>query len=196
MSTIAAATTFIALPVVTLDGGDDVAEVKDVVYDADGARLIGFALNKRGWFRGPMKQVLPWSEVAAVGRDAVMVRDTNALTERDDAPTEVAEPATNRNVIGNVVLTDEGVELGTVADLIVELDEEATVVGYQLDTPAAPPGRRHHGVVLIPLPEQISVSGDALVVPKEVEPFIRDDLTGFGGAVESFRSQLKGAPPT
>jgi uncharacterized protein YrrD len=194
MSTIAAATTFIGLPVVTLDGGDDVAEVKDVVYDADGARLIGFTLNKRGWFRGPMKQVLPWSEVAAVGRDAVMVRDANALTERDDAPIEVAEPATNRNVIGNVVLTDDGVELGTVADLIVELNEDATVVGYRLDT-TAPPGQ-HHGAVLIPLPEQISVSGDTLVVPKEVEAFIRDDLTGFGGAVESFRSQLKGAPPT
>ena len=195
MSTIAAATTLLALPVVTLDGGDDVAEVKDVVYDAGGARLLGFTLNKRGWFRGPMKQVLPWSEVAAVGRDAVMVRDTNALTERDDAPIDVAEPATNRNVIGNVVLTDAGVELGTVADLIVELDEEATVVGYQLETTAALSGQQH-GVLLIPLPEQISVSGDALVVPKEVEAFIRDDLTGFGGAVESFRSQLKGAPPS
>jgi uncharacterized protein YrrD len=193
MSTIAAATTFIALPVVTLDGGDDVAEVKDVVYDADGARLMGFTLNKRGWFRGPMKRVLPWSEVAAVGRNAVMVRDTNALTERDDAPIDVGEPATNRNVIGNRVLTDEGVELGIVADLIVELDDEVTVVGYQLDAKGTPPG---HGMVLIPLPEQISVSGDALVVPKEVEAFIRDDLTGFGGAVESFRSQLKGAPPT
>jgi uncharacterized protein YrrD len=196
MSTIAAATSFITLPVVTLDGGDDVAEVKDVVYDADGARLIGFTLNKRGWFRGPMNQVLPWSEVSAIGRDAVMVRDTNSLTERDDAPVEVAEPATNRNVIGNVVLTDAGVELGRVADLIVELDDQATVVGYQLDPPAAPRGGHHHGMLLIPLPEQISVSGDALVVPKEVEPFIRDDLTGFGGAVESFRSQLKGVPPT
>jgi uncharacterized protein YrrD len=192
MSTIAAATTFIGLPVVTLDGGDDVAEVKDVVYDADVARLIGFTLNKRGWFRGPMKQVLPWGQVAAVGRDAVMVRDMSALTERDDAPTDVAEPAANRNVIGNAVFTDDGVELGTVADLVVELDEEATVVGYQLDTKGTPTG---HGMVLIPLPEQISVSGDALVVPKEVEAFIRDDLTGFGGAVESFRSQLKGAPP-
>jgi uncharacterized protein YrrD len=192
MSTIAAATTFIGLPVVTLDGGDDVAEVKDVVYDADVARLIGFTLNKRGWFRGPMKQVLPWGQVAAVGRDAVMVRDMSALSERGDAPTDVAEPAANRNVIGNAVLTDEGVELGTVADLVVELDAEATVVGYQLDTKGTPTG---HGMVLIPLPEQISVSGDALVVPKEVEAFIRDDLTGFGGAVESFRSQLKGAPP-
>jgi uncharacterized protein YrrD len=193
MSTIAAATTFIGLPVVTLDGGDDVAEVKDVVYDADVARLIGFTLNKRGWFRGPMKQVLPWGQVAAVGRDAVMVRDMSALSERGDAPTDVAEPAANRNVIGNAVLTDEGVELGTVADLVVELDAEATVVGYQLDTKGTPTG---HGMVLIPLPEQISVSGDALVVPKEVEAFIRDDLTGFGGAVESFRSQLKGARPT
>lgn len=192
MSTIAAATTFIGLPVVTLDGGDDVAEVKDVVYDADVARLIGFTLNKRGWFRGPMKPVLPWGQVAAVGRDAVMVRDMSALTERDDAPTDVAEPAANRNVIGNAVFTDEGVELGTVADLVVELDDEATVVGYQLDTKGTATG---HGMVLIPLPEQISVSGDALVVPKEVEAFIRDDLTGFGGAVENFRSQLKGAPP-
>jgi hypothetical protein len=49
---------------------------------------------------------------------------------------------------------------------------------------------------LRPTQQCLSVSGDTLVVPKEVEAFIRDDLTGFGGAVESFRSQLKGTPPT
>lgn len=32
------------------------------------------------------------------------------------------------------------------------------------------------------------------MVPASVEPFIRDDLPGFGAAVEEFRSQLPEEP--
>ena len=46
------------LPVVTIDSGEDAAEIKDVVYDATRHHLIGFTLNKRGRFRGSMNEVL------------------------------------------------------------------------------------------------------------------------------------------
>ena len=52
------ATDVTGLPVVTIAGGDDIAEIKDVVYDAGTHSLIGFTLNKRGWFRGTLRGVL------------------------------------------------------------------------------------------------------------------------------------------
>ncbi len=61
-------------PVVTL-GGEDVAQVKDIVYSASGGAVGGFTLAGRGRLSGPLKQALAWSSVMALGPDAIMIRD-------------------------------------------------------------------------------------------------------------------------
>src|SRR5690349_10342653 len=78
------ATELVGRPVVTL-AGDDVAEVRDVVYDAERGTLLGFTLNKRGWFRGRLHERLPVASVHAIGRDAVMVSADRDLVAPDDA---------------------------------------------------------------------------------------------------------------
>ncbi len=45
-------------PVVTM-AGDDVAQIKDIVYAADGGSVRGFTLAGRGLFSGPLSTVLP-----------------------------------------------------------------------------------------------------------------------------------------
>ena len=79
MTELVRAGDLIGRPVVTIDGGDDIAEVKDVVYDSVARRLVGFTLNKRGWFRGSIKELLAAESVAAIGDTAVMIRDLGAL---------------------------------------------------------------------------------------------------------------------
>ena len=117
---------------------------------------------------------------------------------------------TPRNVLKNQVLTDSGALLGVIDDLIVA----AGVVGSEAGAPPAPGSSRHRvgDVVgyevtadaqlqghtgtrlLVPLPYTLAVSGDTLMVPAAVEPFIRDDLAGFGAAVDEFRSGLDQTP--
>ncbi len=58
----------IGLPVVSITSGEDVAEVRDVVYDAHGHRLVGFTVNKRGMLSGRLKEVLLADSLAAVRR--------------------------------------------------------------------------------------------------------------------------------
>ncbi len=174
-------------PVVTLDRGEDVAEVRDVVFSHDAGRLVGFTLNKRGWLAGRLKQVLPWSGVHALGPDAITVASRDALEAPDP---EVFDRGETEDVVGGRVITDGGQELGVVTDLVLAVDEEARVVGYEIGGPAVeqgPGGDRRY----IPLPETFSVSGTALMVPASVTNFIRDDLAGFGGAVDEFRAQLE-----
>ena len=99
-----------------------------------------------------------------------------------------AKDSRGRNVIGNMVLTDAGKQLGVVRDLIVEMSR-SEVIGYELD--GDPSLQRAEGApLLLPLPSTLAVSGDVLMVPAAVEDFIRDDLAGFGSAVEDFRSRL------
>jgi uncharacterized protein YrrD len=171
------------LPVVTVTGGEAVAEIRDIVYDPLAGRVDGFTLNKRGRLAGRRREVLPAAQVHAIGRDAVMVRDADALVAPEDAPAEVGAPDQDRNVIGNDVVTEGGVSLGRISDVVLLVGGTGEVVGYQLERPAGGEG-------YIPLPAQLAVSGAALVVPSTTEQFVRDDLVGLGAAVDEFRSQL------
>jgi uncharacterized protein YrrD len=176
------------LPVVSIAAGEALAEVKDVVYSPERGAVLGFTLNKRGFFTGRMRDVLAYSDVAAVGRDAVMVRDTSAVDQGGQELTKVVSDSSERNVIGDEVLTDGGQRLGTVIDVVVEV-QGGRVVGYELE--GDKDLQAHAGrPMLVPLPATFAVSGTVLMVPASVETFIRDDLSGFGAAVDEFRSQL------
>ena len=50
-------TDLIGLPVVTLDG-DDIAEVRDVLFDPQAGQVLGFTLNERGRLAGRRFEVL------------------------------------------------------------------------------------------------------------------------------------------
>lgn len=180
-------------PVVTM-GGDDIAQVKDVVYAADGGSVRGFTLAGRGLFAGPLSAVLAWNGVAALGADAVMVQDESSLTEAStilggpDAPS-----GKGGDVLGSRVLTDTGTDLGAVVDVIVEVQgagDAADVVGYEIESSEA---MDKGGVrMLMPLPDTMAASGEHLIVPEAAKEFVRHDLAGFGAAVEEFRAQLAG----
>ena len=172
------------LPVVTIDGGEDAAEIKDVVYDASEHHLIGFTLNKRGWFRGSMKASLPIENVSGIGADAVMVPGDDCLTAKNDSTDALAKPKSDIDVMGDEVVSSGGSVIGTVVDVIIETGTHPTAVGYEIST--------DDGSLFIPSSAQMSISGDNLIVPEEAEEFTRNDLVGFGGAVASFRDRLSG----
>ena len=171
------------LPVVTVRGGEDIAEVRDVIYSPEAGRLVGMTLNQRGFLSGRRREVLPAGMIHAVGQHAVMVNDESELVAPEDAPEDVAHPATERNVLGVDVLTEGGTSLGRVVDLVLLVGSDGEVVGYQIDKASG--GRGY-----IPLPAQLAVSGDALVVPDITEEFVHDDLVGLGAAVDEFRDRL------
>lgn len=183
MSLLLRAGDLIGHPVVTIDTAEDLAEVKDVVFRYEEATVVGFTLNKRGRFAGPLKSVLPWSRVAALGRDAVMVTDATVLGAPDDSMAEAAEGA-DSNIVGSTVMTDAGKALGTISDLVLEVAARAEVIGFEIDGGT--------GTRLLPVGDTFSVSGTVLMVPAAAEEFLRDDLSGFGSAVEAFMDRLHG----
>lgn len=188
MSVLMRASEIIKRPVVTL-AGEDVAEVKDVVYAGQGGDIVGFTLNGRGLFAGPSKLALPWSGVHGLGAAAVMIESADALEERDEVLRRAREGSGGGDVLGSTVLTDTGVQLGQVSEVIVEVGETATVVGYEIDSSESLGRDRRR--VLIPLPDTVSVSVESLIVPAAAVDFVCDDLAGFGAAVDAFRQRLR-----
>jgi uncharacterized protein YrrD len=168
--------------VVTI-GGEDVAEVRDVIYSPEAGRVVGLTLNKRGFLAGRRREVLPTETIRAVGRDAVMIDDESSLILPEDAPVDVGTLPAGRDVTGDEVLTEGGASLGQVRDIVVLVGSHGEVVGYEIETAAGTTG-------YIPLPNQLAVSGSALVVPDATKEFIEDGLAGLGKAVDEFRSKL------
>jgi uncharacterized protein YrrD len=181
-------------PVVTL-AGEDVAQIKDVVYSAGGGAVGGFTLAGRGVFSGPLPLALAWSSVVALGPDAVMIRDEGVLEPVDSVLRRTASTGgSGGNVLGSQVLTDSGTELGTVVDVILEVSERSgggcDVVGYEVEASEALGTKGTK--VFIPLPDTLAVSGSHLMVPDSATGFVAHDLSGFGAAVAAFRQQIGG----
>ncbi len=182
MSVLMRASEISARPVVSLEG-EAVAQIKDIVYAAGGGEVGGFTLAGRGLLAGPLKQSLAWSQVVALGRDAVMIDGEGSLTASADVL--AGSGGGGGNVLGSRVLTDSGTDLGKVVDVIIEVAEgrgsQADVVGYEIEPSTAM--NTTAGKVLIPLPDTLAASGEHLIVPASAAEFVSDDLAGFGAAV-------------
>jgi uncharacterized protein YrrD len=186
MSVLLRASELEGRPIVTF-AGESPAEVKDVIFDSLNGTLLGLTLRGHGLFSGPRKEILPWSRIHSIGRDAVMIHDEGAFQGESALP--AGGVPDNRNVLGNQVLTDDGTDVGRVVDVIIEAGAHAAIVGYEVKASEALATRGAH--VFIPLPDTIAVSGEHLVVPAGALEFVGNDLSGFGAAVEAFREKLR-----
>lgn len=170
-------------PVVTL-GGEAVAQVKDTVFDASGGQITGFTLAGRGLLSGPLKQSLPWSGVHALGPDAVMIPSTDVLQARD-AVVDRGEAGTGQ-VRGARVLSDAGLELGTVLDAVVEGGTSGRVAGFEVATTEAM--GRHERKAFLPAHGRLAMTGDTLVIPATLAGQAVDDLDALAAAWERTRT--------
>lgn len=167
--------------VVTL-GGEAVAKVKDTVFDGQTGRITGFTLSGRGLLAGPLKQGLPFSGVHAVGPAAVMIPSEAVLEDRDVV---MGRGETERGEVpGAPVLTDQGTEVGTMLDVVVESGTSGRVVGFEIAAHENLDPRQRK--VFIPRGQTLAVSGRALVVPVQASHFVADDLPSFAAQVEAF----------
>ena len=78
MSTLLRASDLAHRVVVTF-AGEDVAQIKDIVYAANGGEIGAFTLAAEDLFAGPLKVALPWAKVVALGPDAVMIESADVL---------------------------------------------------------------------------------------------------------------------
>lgn len=178
------ATALIGRPIVTL-AGESPLEVKDVVFDATSGRILGFTLRHHGFLGGPSDDSLAWDDVHGLGPDAVVVADDSVL-----APAPVGDTG-GGDVIGNRVVTEGGADLGEVVEVVVAVGGTTGVVGFEVEAaPGLRPHEDHH--VFIPLPDTLAISDERIIVPDSAVEFIRDDLSGFGSAVDAFRTKLAG----
>lgn len=165
----------IGLPVVSIATGEDLAEVRDVIYDGSEHRLLGFTLNKRGMFAGRLKEVLTAESVTGIGADALMIDDTTAIDEAAADEESLRHLKAAKPVVGNRVVSSDGNALGEVVGVVLSTGRRPEAVGYEVSAPDL------DGTAFVPISDQMALSGDNLLVPVESTEFIRNDLAGLRG---------------
>jgi uncharacterized protein YrrD len=149
-------------PVVSAQDGEKVGEVVDLLVDANASHIVGLIIGG-GVFTS--EQVLPFAEVQALGKDAVVARSRKGVLGRRpwrDLGIEASRSSTLRN---RRVMTTNGRELGTIRDVCVD-EATGAIEAYELgrDGLAGLLGRRS----LLPRAGAVTVGPDAVIVSDEV----------------------------
>lgn len=184
MKALLRGTDLVGLPIVTL-GGEDIGEVRDVLFEGGAGQLVGFTLNKRGLLKGRMKESLDRQQISAIGPEAIMVPADIELAEQPPGDRD-----RGGDVLADRVMTDTGVHIGTVTDVVIDT-ADGRVVGYEV-LPSDEPDQRKGRRTYLPLPETGAVSGEALIVPASAIDYISTDLAGFGEAIDRYQDMLRG----
>ena len=181
MTSIGRAAELIGRPVITLEGAVAVGEIKDVLVDPQRSLVIGFTLRGRGMLAPPLVGFMTSEAVRSIGRDAVMIgSEADVLAQREGLEAMVGD---QQEVIGKEAVTQRGASLGSVIDVLLEMNGRwATVVGYEVEPTD---GQR----MLIPVAGRVSISAEALIMPADAEAYAANGLAGFRQALTRVRHE-------
>lgn len=118
----------IGMPIYSLDRGDQIGEVENILFDPDQRKVVGFVLEEGGLFRSP--EVIPFESIENIGPDALVLKQGAPL----ELPDEWADPKQVKagfNLTGRKVLSERGHEVGTVYDLDVD-ERSGAVTGIEI----------------------------------------------------------------
>lgn len=176
---------FIGLPIFSLNRGKKLGYVKQVVYDGEKNKLLAFTIEERGVI-SPHRLVLTFDQVHSIGYDAVMVEDERVFKTEKDSPDIRDILRRDVSIIGKRILTESGTELGNIRDILVN-DETGAAISYEVSAGLAKDIRG--GLSYIEAPKAQTVGVDAVIVPDEVEIILAGQAPGgMLGAFEQARA--------
>lgn len=117
----------IGLPVINLSNGETVGRIKDILFDPETCLFNGVVVDIGGWLKGVRK--ICYDDIAALGEDAITIADDTVLIKT--SCDEECILAKEGEVVGTKVLTKDGNELGTIADILFD-QESGQITHYQL----------------------------------------------------------------
>ena len=175
--------------VVTLDGGERVDSVRDLIFDEQGNRVLALLVDEGGWFHAA--KVIPFSSVRSIGEDAVMIASADDVVSARDDSTISAAMESKSGLAGLNLLTSDGKELGRIADVFFD-ETSGQVVGYEATGGLF--SDLSSGRTFVPAPESVTIGAEAAIVPPSVALAMEEqEAGGIQGAFSSVAESVKGA---
>lgn len=117
----------IGLPVVSLDTGEEIGVVTDLLWSHPEKRIICLVVEEKGGFNH--KRHLSLTKINSIGKDAVTVSSAEVL---EDEREHLNATSLNQKE-DELVLTQDGENLGTLNDVIFDVNE-GKLLGYEVST--------------------------------------------------------------
>ena len=175
--------------IVTLDGGERVDSVRDLIFDEQGNRVLALLVDEGGWFHAA--KVIPFASVKSIGEDAVMIASADAVMSARDDATIAAAMESKSGLAGLNLLTSDGKELGRIADVFFD-ETSGQVVGYEATGGLF--SDLSSGRTFVPAPESVTIGAEAAIVPPSVAMAMEEqEAGGLQGAFSSVAESVKGA---
>src|SRR3954451_1685065 len=167
----------IGKPILSLEDGLRVQEVKDVILGAENDAIVGLLVDEGGLFSG--SHVVPMEEVTSIGRDAVVVRSQQSVISANSAPGIADILDRKQSLLGTKVYTETGDDQGKVADLYFD-ERSGHVLG--LEVSGGTLSDVASGARYLPVDDILRIGPDVLYVRPETASELEQQRGGVTGA--------------
>lgn len=173
--------------IVTLDTGERLNSINDLVFDQNTNQLLAFVVDDGGWFSEA--RVLPLNAVQSIGPDAVLITSRNAIVDAPRIPA-VQRILERDNILkGTTVLTTDGRDLGKLNDLFFD-ERSGQIEGFEVSGGIFADAAT--GRTFIPAAYTFNIGEDAAFVPPEVASMMEaQDEGGIKGALNKAGDKIK-----
>ncbi|MGB4504130.1 MAG: PRC-barrel domain-containing protein [Syntrophaceticus sp.] len=111
----------IGLPVVSLATGKEIGVVDDILWSHQDSRIRYLVVGDH---------CIPFSDISSIGTDAITVSGVEVLKVKDEDG-DLSELRSVNQTGGELVLSEDGENLGTLKDVLFDTDE-GKLLGYEL----------------------------------------------------------------
>lgn len=163
--------------VLSRSDGTRLASVKDLIISKDHTRILALLTHESGLFSKP--RMVPMAKVVSIGKDAVVVTDSQADMAAEDDPVVKESLDSKDRLIGKPVYTEGGDEQAVVND--VYFDEKlGSIVGLELTGGVLE--NSQDGTAYLPIEEVISMGQHAVMIRTTAVGALLQQASGMKGA--------------
>ena len=159
----------LGLPVLELENGTQIGEVREVVLDIEMASVLGILIAGANWFTE--SQGILFHDLFSLGRDAVTVRNCDTVQTITDL-LALESTCHLEDLLNKDIFTETGINLGALVDIVFETttgEIKAYEVSDGIITDLI------HGRMLMPLPQAQVISEDKLIVPDAMAKLLQPE---------------------
>ncbi|MEA4884590.1 MAG: PRC-barrel domain-containing protein [Clostridia bacterium] len=182
MSDVKRSAELVGRPVITIEEGLEIGRVGSLVINTGSGEIAAVAVGSSNPFLAP--KVVPFALIQGVGEDAIVIENSSSLVEMSALPELAAIARSEGEVRGTKVMTRTGHFLGTVKEIIIDIDA-GRIAGYEVDIAGA------SGV--LPAGEVITIGRQVLVAAADAGDRVVHDATELPRRVESCDSAVREA---
>lgn len=154
----------LSLPVINYNTGEQLAEIKDLIYDPYNNKLLGFLVEEGNWFWG--SKVLLFDQVYHIGIDVITVSSKESILDSAAYP-EIKELLKKQvKINGYKLLSEKGKDIGTIQDLIFD-PVKGNITGYEVSNGIV--GDLLEGRRCISIPQTITMAENVLIISDYAE---------------------------